>query len=139
MADPWYAISLKQPWAALLVSGRKTIEVRTWKTRRRGPILIHASKTIDPRPEAWAWVTTPQLLALTAFRGGIVGRGELIECRSYPTAEHFDADQPSHLNDPSWFRPEGLHGFVFENLTLLRFTPCPGNTNFFSVPEFDLK
>ena len=49
-----YALSLKQPWAALLVHGRKTIEVRRWATKRRGPVLIHAARVPDPRPEAWA-------------------------------------------------------------------------------------
>ena len=52
-----YALSLKQPWAALVVHGKKTVEVRRWSTRRRGRILIHASRTIDDRKAAWAHVT----------------------------------------------------------------------------------
>ncbi len=38
------AISLKQPWANLIASGKKTIETRTWNTNYRGPVLIVASK-----------------------------------------------------------------------------------------------
>lgn len=38
------AISLLQPWASLVVMGVKTIETRSWGTKYRGPILIHASK-----------------------------------------------------------------------------------------------
>src|SRR5204863_2700985 len=38
-----YALSLKQPWAALLVHGRKSVEVRSWPTARRGRVLIHAA------------------------------------------------------------------------------------------------
>lgn len=38
------AISLWQPWATLLVCGRKTIETRHWPTNYRGPLLIHAAK-----------------------------------------------------------------------------------------------
>jgi hypothetical protein len=34
------AISVKQPWAGLIASGRKTIETRTWATSHRGDILI---------------------------------------------------------------------------------------------------
>jgi hypothetical protein len=37
------AISLLQPWASLVVMGVKTIETRSWGTKYRGPILIHAS------------------------------------------------------------------------------------------------
>ena len=69
-----YALSLKQPWAALLVHGLKTIEVRRWPTARRGCVLIHAARVPDKRPEAWAhvpaeWLETAQLL------GGIIGIG----------------------------------------------------------------
>ncbi len=40
-------LSLKQPYAELLVSGKKTIELRNWNTYFRGKFLIHASKNID--------------------------------------------------------------------------------------------
>ena len=39
------AISIKQPWASMIISGRKTIELRTWDTNYRGPLLICASKS----------------------------------------------------------------------------------------------
>jgi hypothetical protein len=34
---------VKQPWAELIASGRKTIEVRSWQRSHRGPLLIVAS------------------------------------------------------------------------------------------------
>jgi hypothetical protein len=37
-------ISLLQPWASLVVIGAKRIETRSWNTKYRGPLLIHASK-----------------------------------------------------------------------------------------------
>lgn len=42
-------ISLKQPWATLLALGEKKIETRSWSTKYRGEIYIHASKTVDKR------------------------------------------------------------------------------------------
>lgn len=36
-------LSLRQPWASLIASGRKTIEVRSWRTHYRGPLVICAS------------------------------------------------------------------------------------------------
>lgn len=36
------AISIKQPWASLIASGRKTIELRTWQVHYRGPLIICA-------------------------------------------------------------------------------------------------
>lgn len=41
------ALSLKQPWAAMIASGEKTIETRTWKTDYRGDLLICASQSVD--------------------------------------------------------------------------------------------
>lgn len=43
------AISVKQPWADHIMYGKKTIEIRTWKTHYRGDILICASK--NPKTE----------------------------------------------------------------------------------------
>lgn len=34
------ALSVRQPWASLIASGRKTIELRSWSTKYRGPVLI---------------------------------------------------------------------------------------------------
>ena len=38
------ALSLKQPWASLIASGKKTLETRTWPTNYRGDLLICSSK-----------------------------------------------------------------------------------------------
>ncbi len=40
-------ITIKQPWATLIAKGYKEYEFRTWKTKYRGDILIHAGKAID--------------------------------------------------------------------------------------------
>jgi hypothetical protein len=37
------ALSIRQPFASLIASAHKTIEVRTWATNYRGPLLINAS------------------------------------------------------------------------------------------------
>lgn len=37
------ALSIRQPWAWLIVNGFKDIENRSWRTKYRGPVLIHAS------------------------------------------------------------------------------------------------
>jgi len=40
-------LSVKQPWAHLLVAGYKDCENRAWPTKIRGWVWIHASKTVD--------------------------------------------------------------------------------------------
>lgn len=38
------ALTLTQPWASAIALGHKHIETRSWGTRYRGPIAIHAAK-----------------------------------------------------------------------------------------------
>ena len=42
-------ITVKQPWATLIAEGLKEYEFRTWNTKYRGDILIHAGKSIDKK------------------------------------------------------------------------------------------
>ena len=128
-----YALSLKQPWATLLVHGFKRIEVRAWPTARRGLVLVHAARVPDPRPEAWARLPV-ELRADADVIGGIIGSVELTECRAYRTAAEFVADQDLHLNAPDWFKP-GLYGFTFAKPERLPFRRYAGWMRFFSVDE----
>ena len=127
-----YALSIKQPWAALLVHGQKTIEVRRWSTLRRGRILIHAARLPDDRPEAWAHIT-PALAPTTKLRGGIIGEAQLVGCTTYPSRALFAKDRARHLNEPDWFVAPALYGFVFENAVPLPLRRCTGSLHFFEV------
>src|SRR5438309_11058623 len=99
-----YALSIKQPWAALLVAGIKTIEIRRWPTARRGRILIHAARVPDARSEAWRHVPK-ELQALAQLQGGIIGSVELTDCLSYRDLSAFVADQALHRNEATWYEP----------------------------------
>lgn len=59
------AITIKQPWASLIVEGVKDIENRTWQTKYRGRVLVHAAKT-----EHKEWFKTHEHLE-TNIRNGI--------------------------------------------------------------------
>lgn len=41
------ALTIRQPWASLIALGVKHIETRSWSTRYRGPLVIHAGKAVD--------------------------------------------------------------------------------------------
>lgn len=43
-------ISIKQPWASLIVKGIKPIENRTWPTKYRGRVLVHAGAKPEKEP-----------------------------------------------------------------------------------------
>ena len=58
------ALSVRQPWAELIARGEKTIEIRDWATKHRGPLLIVASK----RPDVWATGCTVAVVDLVDCR-----------------------------------------------------------------------
>jgi hypothetical protein len=128
---PRLALSIKQPWAALIVAGRKTIEVRRWATRVQGPIFIHAARLPDERPQAWHWITD-ELRPATQIVGGLIGIATLTECRAYRDAATFVHDTHRHLNDPDWFAAT-MYGFVLADAITVPFVRCPGNIKFFEV------
>jgi hypothetical protein len=112
------ALSVRQPWAWLIVHGHKPIENRSWSTAVRGTIGIHAGKRFDE--DGYRWVRENfaeiDMPAPDEFeRGGIVGRVNLIDC----VAEH----------DSDWFF--GPKAFVFTDAEPLPFMPCRGLLGFF--------
>jgi ASCH domain len=131
--DGLLALSIKQPWAALVVAGVKTIEIRTWPTGTRGPVLIHTGRTPDPRPEGWHHITTPELQEMAKLSGGILGLATLVACRTYESAGAFAADALLHRNAPTWFVPPRLYGFEFANPRPLPFRRQSGKLFFFPV------
>lgn len=42
------AITLTQPWATLVAIGAKQLETRSWQTKYRGPLAIHAGQGLGP-------------------------------------------------------------------------------------------
>ena len=129
-----YALSIKQPWAALVVQGLKTIEVRRWATARRGTILIHAARVPDRRDEAWRHVPS-NVYELAQLHGGIIGSVELIDCTAYRELAGFKVDQSAHLNELSWFEPPVLYGFRFAEPKIEPFRAYPGWFRFFKIEE----
>jgi len=47
------AITIQQPYAGLLVLGVKKFETRSWNTKYRGELAIHASARITPDGQFW--------------------------------------------------------------------------------------
>lgn len=136
------ALSIRQPWASLILKAGKDIENRCWPTKVRGRILIHAAKgmtrtehedAIDfavhairatPRSGTTKTVTLRELgfAADELERGGIIGSVEIVDCVNSSASP--------------WFM--GEFGFVLRNPQILPFTPWKGQLGFFDVPELAL-
>lgn len=41
------ALTIKEPWASLIIEGYKKYEFRSWKTKYRGKILVHAGLSVE--------------------------------------------------------------------------------------------
>ncbi len=120
------ALSLKQPFAELVVSGKKTIELRKWKTNFRGKFLIHASKVPDKKAMKKFGF---KLLPL----GAIVGKSNLISIKKYESEKGFLKDKNKHLADSSW----GNYGFILKDSKRIKPIPAKGKLNFWES-EFNL-
>ena len=69
-------LTIKQPWATLIMQGDKRFEFRSWQTKYRGELLIHAGKGIDKEAIKRLSKYLPAELPL----GKILGRVTLVDC-----------------------------------------------------------
>lgn len=73
------ALTITQPWASLIAVGAKRIETRSWPTKHRGPLAIHAAKSL-PAEAREAFFLQPVRDALWSIAGSIedLPRGAVI-------------------------------------------------------------
>lgn len=116
------ALSIRQPWAWLIVQGIKPVENRTWHTAERGQLLIHAGLQFDQQGLDSVLASFPELasrLPKAYDLGGIVGVANLVDCvTSHPSR---------------WFT--GPHGLVLADARPLPFRPWRGELGLFNVPD----
>jgi hypothetical protein len=130
------AISIRQPWALLIVNGYKDIENRNNLKNFTGKFLIHASQKFDfgwceiisrntPETGAAFKAMPAHLTEKDSFGkgyeyGGIIG---------YATITGFVTESYS-----PWF--VGKYGLLIKDAHPLPFTPCKGKLSFFK-PEIE--
>ncbi|MBQ9657740.1 MAG: ASCH domain-containing protein [Clostridia bacterium] len=78
-------LSIREPWASLIINGYKEYEFRTWKTNYRGKILIHASRNIEKDN-----IIRFEEIDLVYKPGFIIGEAELVDC--IPVTKDFEDD-----------------------------------------------
>ncbi|MGL6202575.1 MAG: ASCH domain-containing protein [Lachnospiraceae bacterium] len=119
-------LSIKQPWAGLIVRGWKDVENRTWTTSYRGEVLIHAGKKFDmvfKRDIAEIDIhAAADMSNCTYFRmGAIIGKATLIDCVQ---------------NHPSRWAEDGLWHWVFADPVIFdQPIPYKGQLGLFEVSK----
>jgi hypothetical protein len=119
------ALSIKQPWAWLIIHGGKDIENRSWHTKFRGRFLVHASMGMSAleyeHARAFACLAAPSIVmppARELVRGGIIGSVELVDSLD--------------TSDSPWYM--GEKAFLLRNPEPLPFRQYKGRLQFFDVP-----
>lgn len=123
------ALSVRQPWAWLIVTGTKNIENRTWPTSLRGRIYIHAGRkpaygaTLLSSAYGKTWQVKANGIsydvpASKVGFGSIVGEVTIVDCVSWSRSP--------------WFT--GPYGFILEKpIVYSNAIPYPGKLGFFEV------
>ena len=119
-------LSVSQPFANLIISGKKTIELRKWNTNFRGDFLIHAPikiRTDDCK----------RLKINTKFvTGAIIGKAEIYDVKKYNSIKEVKMDQKLHLASKKFH--DRFFGFKLKNAKSLRIPiPWKGQLGFFDV------
>jgi hypothetical protein len=101
------ALSVRQPWAELILRGSKTIECRTRPTFVRERIWIYAAEG-RARRDTLSTITIPDHAALP--RGVLVGSVELVACRRLRSSDAAAACMPIDFEGFAWLvvHPERL-------------------------------
>jgi hypothetical protein len=123
------ALSVRQPWASYLASGLKTIELRSWPTRYRGWLWIHAGKKLD--------LDAMELLRLCGddfSRGGLLGLAKLEECLALDSEEIWLRVRGEHLS-PGWYSGPCFGWRFSDALALAEIIECPGELGLFHLSQ----
>jgi hypothetical protein len=103
-------LSIRQPWAELILRERKKVELRKWSTRHRGWTWLHTGKIVDEVACRKFGMTFP-------FTGGFVGAFQLRDVVGLDS-QRWEVWRSAHL-DPGPYQPE-CFGWVIGKVARLR-------------------
>jgi hypothetical protein len=126
-------LSLKQPYADLLATGRKTIEIRKWNSNFRGPFLIHASKNVNKDA-----CLTLGFDEKTLSKGAIIGKAFIYDVIKYTAIDVFLDDRHKHFSIEDIKSNHSFKRYGFLVKDAIKFSeemPCLGKLGFFDVSD----
>jgi len=119
-------LSVSQPFAQLIITGKKTIELRKWNTNFRGEFLIHAPLKI--RNADCKRLKIDEKLVT----GAIIGKADLYDVKKYNSIKEIKADQKFHFASKNF--QDSIYGFLLRKPKQFRIPiPWKGQLGFFDV------
>lgn len=100
------ALSIRQPWAWLIIAGIKPIENRKWATPYRGPLLIHAATKHEWHPVYQK--RDPELFAY----GALIGIVDLVDIVHEHHSPYFTGPVGWVLTNPRRIEPINMRGQI---------------------------
>ena len=120
-------LSISQPFADLIIRGKKTIELRRWNTNFRGEFLIHSPKKIRTEDCKRLKINPKNLV-----KGAIIGKAEIYDVKKYDSKTEIIKDSKKHLSSKSF--QNNKYGFLIKNVKPFRIPiPAKGQLGFFEV------
>ncbi|MBM3910105.1 MAG: ASCH domain-containing protein [Thaumarchaeota archaeon] len=119
-------LSVSQPFADLIVKGKKTIDLRSWNTNFRGEFLIHAP--IKIRKEDYKRLKMHSKLPT----GAIIGKAEIYDVKKYSSKYEIKKDAKKHFASKNFYNKK--YGFCLRNAKEFQVPiPYKGKLGFFDV------
>ena len=109
------ALTLREPWASLVLEGVKTLETRSWATRYRGELFIHAGSGRVPRGDAHV-NELMNLLEGPLHYGLVRARCELVDCVRIDAEYAREVERRAPLNYISGDYTPGRYVWVLEGV-----------------------
>lgn len=120
-------LSVSQPFADLIINGKKTIELRRWNSNFRGEFLIHSPQKIRLQ-DCKRLRIDPKILV----KGAIVGKAEIYDVKKYESKTGFLKDSKKHF--ASKLFQNNKYGFLIKNAKPFRIPiPAKGQLGFFDA------
>jgi superfamily II DNA/RNA helicase len=113
--EAYRALSVRQPWAELIVRGEKTVEYRSQPTKIRERVYIYASATKPDLTDSEVWEEVGCSLS-DLPKGVLVGTVEIVDCIGSDGEYEWILANPERLDEslkptaqpnPVWFYPFG--------------------------------
>jgi hypothetical protein len=98
-------LTIRQPWAHLIIEGIKPVENRSWSTSYRGLILIHAAQARDAELIS-QFDLDPDALAY----GAVIGCADLVDIVDDHPSPFFNGPCGWVLRKPQRIEPIPLQG-----------------------------
>lgn len=117
-------ISLLEPWASLVKESIKTVETRSWSTKYRGELYIHASQRKLTNKDLVLYDKQIKLLKSPNFKyGHIIAKCTLIDC-IYMTDEFIEEIKKNSNEYICGDYQVGRYAWILKDLEVLE-NPIP--------------